>query len=358
MRLAPVLVLAFAFAQPMSASPLDTTDYHALRTASGDCLDGAIQSKPLVLGCQEGGESQQWKLTPLKNSYYQLTTKGAGPKRCLDIINDQGSNNRLRLTDCANATGQHWKFTPAGGDAFSLTTEWRGDKKCLAVVNDGDANTPVLADCANVPGQHWKFNREATRAGTKFDGEIAVPSTFAPTFVMLFVHDCPLDLSEVHGDAALFECRRTDKKAVTCTIRNAESSAELWRVNKEPQHALEAVIATDTASALNFATPVGALQVKTNLKSKAVVLTQRSVTCKGNYLTPAQWTDMKKELRAGDTTPATSQSQSSDDSSAPSRPAATPTRQKGLDRGRMCGRDSECESGSCKMENRTRGRCN
>ena len=30
---------------------------------------------------------------------------------------------------------------------------------------------------------------------------------------------------------------------------------------------------------------------------------------------------------------------------------------KGTERGRMCGKGSDCQSGSCKMENRTRGRC-
>lgn len=42
---------------------------------------------------------------------------------------------------------------------------------------------------------------------------------------------------------------------------------------------------------------------------------------------------------------------------APSAGEARPSKPKGLARGRMCSKSSECTSGVCQMENRTRGRC-
>ena len=41
---------------------------------------------------------------------------------------------------------------------------------------------------------------------------------------------------------------------------------------------------------------------------------------------------------------------------SPSSPAAKGT-PKGSAKGRMCGKDKDCQSGACKMENKTRGRC-
>jgi len=41
----------------------------------------------------------------------------------------------------------------------------------------------------------------------------------------------------------------------------------------------------------------------------------------------------------------------------PAETSKSTSKPKGSERGRMCSKNKDCQSGSCKMENRTRGRC-
>ena len=200
-------------------------------------------------------------------------------------------------------------------------------------------------------------------AGPKIDGEVALPSAFEPTFVMLFSHSkCRPELpGAAEASATLFECARSGKKSVICTIRSIGGDSRLSDARAVPQHAIDMAIVADTPKMMKLATAVGAIQLNGDLKRFASTLIQpgppRRVKCNGMNSTIKEWRQQQQQMRdkedeesgAGLTSNAPSRSE-------PAPSSASPTH-KGLEHGRMCGRDSECESGSCKMENKTRGRC-
>ncbi|CAF4341831.1 unnamed protein product, partial [Rotaria sordida] len=57
------------------------------------------------------------------NIYYRLTTQWQGDGKSLDIVND-GTNNRPILAATGALTGQYWKITPIGNGYYRLTTQW------------------------------------------------------------------------------------------------------------------------------------------------------------------------------------------------------------------------------------------
>ncbi len=203
------------------------------------------------------------------------------------------------------------------------------------------------------------------------DGEVTIHGSWNPSFSLLFFRrDCPLDIpGTANADTDVFECERT-AKAATCKVRSAPVST-VWQV-KPPvaQHTILLTITKDTATKLELSTPRSEITISSNLKTGGATLAQnkrRKITCEGHYLTPAAWRAMQQEMRSQEAKQTARDSSDEDRSGATdapstdraSSPSSTPARSKpkGLAHGRMCGKDSECESGSCKMENRTRGRC-
>lgn len=56
--------------------------------------------------------------------YYRLTTKLQGDDKSLDIVND-GKNDKLQLAKTGNFGGQVWKITPLGDGEYRLTSQWQ-----------------------------------------------------------------------------------------------------------------------------------------------------------------------------------------------------------------------------------------
>jgi Ricin-type beta-trefoil lectin domain len=81
-----------------------------------------------------------------------------GADSCLDIIED-GKNNRLTMTKCANVAGQRWSITASekNPQAYQLQTPFTGMDKCLNIINDGENNKVTMAKCDNIPGQLWSI---------------------------------------------------------------------------------------------------------------------------------------------------------------------------------------------------------
>ena len=101
---------------------------------------------------------QYWKLTPMGNGYYRMTTMFQGDEKSLDVIND-GKNNRIHLAKTGNYSGQFWKITPQGNGYYRLTTMWQGEGKSLDVINDGKNNRLHLAKTGNYSGQFFKLTK-------------------------------------------------------------------------------------------------------------------------------------------------------------------------------------------------------
>jgi Ricin-type beta-trefoil lectin domain len=89
-----------------------------------------------------------------------------GADSCLDIIED-GKNNRLTMTKCANIAGQRWSMTATEKDpqAYRLQTPFTGTDKCLNIINDGENNKVTMAKCSNLPGQLWTVTPSKTISG-------------------------------------------------------------------------------------------------------------------------------------------------------------------------------------------------
>lgn len=204
------------------------------------------------------------------------------------------------------------------------------------------------------------------------DGEVTLHGSWKPSFVMLFQRDkCRLEIAgTAKAKADLFECERTAKSA-TCKIRSVSPLSALWQASAPvAQHTILLTVTKETAKSLELTTPNGEITISASMKTKDATLTQtkrRQITCVGTYVTTEVWRTFQQDQREEDSKLAsepTTDASGTDDAgeaapssghSSSSAPASS--KPKGLAHGRMCGKDSECESGSCKMENRTRGRC-
>ena len=112
---------------------------------------------PLILASLLANEvNAQVKQNRLRNT---LT----GADTCLDIIED-GKNNRLTMTKCANVAGQRWSMTARekNPQAYQLQTTFTGMDKCLNIINDGANDKLTMAKCGNLPGQLWNITPSKT----------------------------------------------------------------------------------------------------------------------------------------------------------------------------------------------------
>ena len=104
---------------------------------------------------------QHWKITPLINGFYRLTTQWLGDDSSLDILNDNQLNDQIILAPTGNYSGQYWKISPTDEDGFyRLTTQWQGNIKSLSVVDDTRDNIKVLLTTSgNYTAQYWKITK-------------------------------------------------------------------------------------------------------------------------------------------------------------------------------------------------------
>ncbi len=125
-----------------------------------------MQNKSLIIvlpiflfGLLANEVSAQVKQNRLRNT---LT----GADTCLDIIED-GKNNRLTMTKCANVAGQRWSMTASekNPESYRLQTPFTGMDKCLNIINDGENNKVTMAKCDSLPGQLWSVTPSKTLPG-------------------------------------------------------------------------------------------------------------------------------------------------------------------------------------------------
>jgi hypothetical protein len=124
-------------------------------------LNKFIVILPIILASLLANEvNAQVKQNRLRNT---LT----GADSCLDIIED-GKNNRLMMTKCANVAGQRWSMTASekNPQAYQLQTPHTGIDKCLSIINDGENNKVTMAKCSNLPGQLWSVIPSKTIPGS------------------------------------------------------------------------------------------------------------------------------------------------------------------------------------------------
>ncbi len=100
----------------------------------------------------------------VKQNRFRNTLTGADT--CLDIIED-GKNNRLTMTKCANIAGQRWSMTASekNPQAYQLKTPFTGMDKCLNIIDDGENNKVTMAKCSTLPGQLWSVTPSKTLPG-------------------------------------------------------------------------------------------------------------------------------------------------------------------------------------------------
>lgn len=328
----------------------------------GNCLHVA-GTAALVTECTPGDDTQSWTVSAAATAGYVRITSTSG--QCLDILNDGKANNRLVVAKCANVSGQLWKLAPIGTSEFStVTTAWRGDHQCLDIVND----QPVLAECRQVAGQRWQLApatplpKVDTRADR--DGAVTTNRRFQPSFV-IFTKACSLLLPTGDPDARpyttrnqrhVFFCERT-KAEVVCSINRFDDLGSR-------DYMFTAAVISDTTKTLQFATPKRLIDATVDTKSAQATVAQTTPSgasrCDGDYLTIEAWErilrDAEAEQRAASRNSGGGGQPSAPRTSSPP-PASRAPAPKGDPKGRMCSKDKDCQSGSCAMENKTRGRC-
>lgn len=104
------------------------------------------------IGASDG---QLWKIMPQGNGAIKLSCKSQGTGKVIDVIND-GTNNRMRLTDNATYSGQYWMIVPSGDGLYRFANGWQTEK---ALDGDIDAENPVasLNPVGNIASQFWRI---------------------------------------------------------------------------------------------------------------------------------------------------------------------------------------------------------
>ena len=105
-----------------------------------------------VTGTSEG---QLWKFMPQGGGAIMLSCKSLGEGKVIDVIND-GTNNKMRLTDKAGYSGQYWMIVPSGEGLYRFANGWQTEK---ALDGNIDPENPVafLSPVGNVASQFWRI---------------------------------------------------------------------------------------------------------------------------------------------------------------------------------------------------------
>ncbi len=107
---------------------------------------------------------QLWKKIPADNGYFKLTTLFLeGQYKCLEgnqVTDGSVLGGAAFMDNCRNVSSQLWKVMPVGNGYYKLTTMFlEGQNKCL----DGNRLAPesmlggaaFMNDCQDVSGQLW-----------------------------------------------------------------------------------------------------------------------------------------------------------------------------------------------------------
>ena len=94
-------------------------------------------------------------LITIKKENFTISNLFSGKDKCLDIIND-GTNNKLIMSQCGNYSGQQW-YNAKGNlkSSYKLQNTFSGKDKCLDIINDGANNKLIMSQCGNYSGQQW-----------------------------------------------------------------------------------------------------------------------------------------------------------------------------------------------------------
>ena len=139
-------------------------------TGANKCLDivNDGQNNQLTMTTCANVAGQRWTITANQNNpqNYRLQTPFAGAEKCLEVINDD-RKDRLVMSPCNDSPGQIWNIsdnrTNPGYTGYSrLRSQIAGADKCLDIVNDGRNNKLTMAQCAKIAGQNWRITRTQT----------------------------------------------------------------------------------------------------------------------------------------------------------------------------------------------------
>jgi hypothetical protein len=136
-------------------------------TGADTCLDILEDGKNnrLTMTKCANVAGQRWTMTASEKNpqAYQLQTTFTGMDKCLNIIND-GANDKLTMAKCGSLPGQLWSITPSKtipspSGYYFLTNNLTGKNNCLNVLNDGRNNRLTMAKCDNISGQSWRITQ-------------------------------------------------------------------------------------------------------------------------------------------------------------------------------------------------------
>ena len=109
---------------------------------------------------KKASANQSWKVTPLGNGYYRLTTKALGDGYSVDVVSDDPEKDQIQLVKTEDVSGQAWKITEEKDGYFRLTTQFKGPSLSLDVCNEGDKSKMVgLIRSNDSSGQFWMFRK-------------------------------------------------------------------------------------------------------------------------------------------------------------------------------------------------------
>ncbi|HPH66334.1 MAG TPA: hypothetical protein PLF40_11335 [Kofleriaceae bacterium] len=226
-------------------------------------------------------------------------------------------------------------------------------------------------DSGDVDSGPRRASPVATPTVDHSDGVVVLPAGFSPAYV-LFYYDCPIATGGANVDVFL-ACGRTKKKSMVCrwvgSSMFALDPAGDEEASKQKSDAFSATVLVDNSNTLSFATASSGTSVQIKLKAEQSTLTRRAdngeaVVCKGTSETAAQFTQILAKFRKDVEARRAAEEEENrvnegreQNEPERTRPTSSSPRPKGSERGRMCGKDSDCQSGSCEMQNRTRGTC-
>ena len=196
------------------------------------------------------------------------------------------------------------------------------------------------------------------------DGAGTSARRFSPTFVVV-TKPCSLLLPTREPDIQPFTTKNKEL-AFQCQLDggNVECSINHTDDLGTRDYMFTAPILKNTSKALQFATPKRLIDVSADVKTGDATVSQRgpngAVTCDATYVTIETWNKVLREMREKQRA---SSRNSGGGGYAPAPTTSSPRAEprppapKGSAKGHMCGKNKDCQSGVCAMENKTRGRC-
>jgi len=191
-KLCFTLLMLLALNKLTTAQQFDT-GYYRISQGNNMSLDIINDGKnnQLTLAATSQAAGQYWKITPVGNGYYRLTSLWQGAGKSIDIKND-GINNTIHLTTTANVTGQFWKITPVEKNIFRLTTLWQGDGKSMSAIAQQQKTIVQLSPTATNKNQLWQIQK----IENKPTNHVAVKDSFITQLVQGFRIMMPASIAE------------------------------------------------------------------------------------------------------------------------------------------------------------------